>query len=256
MGDEIVSYFNYYGNKIFYEEFGDGEPLVLLHGNTVSGKFFTPVIPKLSDKYHVITLDFLGCGRSDRISEWPEDLWFEWSNQVQILMKHLGYEKANLIGCSGGAISAVNLALENPDLVNAVVADSFEGIVANAEITDQIRMGRNLAKENAGFCTMQRMMHGEDWESVLDADTDAVMNHALHIKNFFHKDLKEMKVKLLLTGSGEDEMFPENHYEALFREICQRTNMAEVYIFEHGNHPAMMSNMDTFISICDEFFAR
>ena len=129
-----MSYFNYNGNKIFYEEFGNGEPLVLLHGNTVSSKFFTPIIPKLSEKYHVITLDFLGCGSSDRILECPEDLWFEWSNQAKALIKHLGYEKVNLIGCSGGAIAAINLALENPELLNAVVADSFEGLVANAEI--------------------------------------------------------------------------------------------------------------------------
>lgn len=251
-----MSYFNYNGNKIFYEEFGNGEPLVLLHGNTVSSKFFTPIIPKLSEKYHVITLDFLGCGSSDRILEWPEDLWFEWSNQAKALIKHLEYEKVNLIGCSGGAIAAINLALENPELLNAVVADSFEGLVANAEITGQIIMGRNLAKQNEGFCTMQKMMHGEDWESIFDADTDAVVNHALNIKNFFHKDLKGTKVKLLLTGSDEDEMFPKNHYKILFGEICQKTNMAEAHIFEHGNHPAMMSNMDTFISICDELFAR
>lgn len=251
-----MSYFNYNGKKIFYEEFGNGEPLVLLHGNTVSSKFFTSIIPKLSEKHHVITLDFLGCGSSDRILEWPVDLWFEWSNQAKALIKHLEYEKVNLIGCSGGAIAAINLALETPELVNAVVADSFEGLVANAEITGQIRIGRNLAKQNEGFCTMQKMMHGEDWESILDADTDAVVNHALNVKNFFHKDLKGIKVKLLLTGSDEDEMFPQNHYKILFGEICQRTNMAEAYIFEHGNHPAMMSNMDTFISICDEFFAR
>ena len=38
------------------------------------------------------------------------------------------------IGCSGGAIAAINLALAPPELVNAVVADSFGGLVANAEI--------------------------------------------------------------------------------------------------------------------------
>lgn len=251
-----MSYLNYAEKKIFYEEFGNGDPLLLLHGNTVSGKFFAPVIPKLSEKYHVIILDFLGCGRSDRILTWAKDLWFEWSNQAQMLIKHLGYEKVNVIGCSGGAIAAINLALENPELVNAVVADSFEGLAANAEITDQIRMGRNFAKQNEGFCAMQKMMHGEDWENVLDADTDAVVNHALYVKSFFHKDLKELKVKLLLTGSDEDEMFPENHYKTLFREICQKTSMAKAHIFEHGNHPAMMSNMDAFISLCDLFFAR
>ncbi len=46
----------------------------------------------------------------------------------------------------------------------------------------------------------------------------AAINHALNVKNFFHKDLKGTKVKLLLTGSDEDEMFPKNHYKILFGE--------------------------------------
>ena len=40
----------------------------------------------------------------------------------------------NRIGCSGGAIAAINLALETTELVNAVVSDRFEGLVVNAEI--------------------------------------------------------------------------------------------------------------------------
>ncbi|MBD3109122.1 alpha/beta hydrolase [Bacillus sp. AGMB 02131] len=253
-----MSYFNYDGAKVFYEEFGSDnvELLLLLHGNTVSSKFFTPVIPKLSERYHVITIDFIGCGKSERIEKWPADLWFDWANQVAALIKQLGYTGVNVIGCSGGAIAAINLALENPELINAVVADSFEGLNANPEITEQIRMGRNLAKENEGFCSMSRMMHGEDWENVLDADTDAVVNHALNVRSFCHKSLNDLKVRLLLTGSSEDEMFPENHFSRLFEEMCKTTELAESHLFEHGGHPAMISNMDEFISICDEFFAR
>ena len=33
-----MSYFDYEGNRIFYEEIGDGKPLILLHGNTASSK--------------------------------------------------------------------------------------------------------------------------------------------------------------------------------------------------------------------------
>ncbi len=251
-----MSYFNYNGKKIYYEEHGCGETVILLHGNTVSGKLFAPVLPMFTEKYRVIILDFLGCGQSDRIDEWPSDLWYEWSRQAAALCDELKLPKVKLIGCSGGALAAINTALENPEIVECVVADSFEGLKANPEITEQLRMGRNFAKQNTEFCSVLKAMHGEDWESVVDADTGAVITHAETIGSFFRKPLEELKVNLLLTGSAEDEMFPEGHYEKLFGDICGRTRMAKPHIFEHGGHPAMMSNTEDFVSLCEKFFAE
>lgn len=249
-----MSYFDYNGKKIYYEEHGSGEALLLLHGNTVSGKFYAPVVPVFEGKYRVIVPDFLGCGRSDRISEWPVDLWYEWSRQAVALCKELRLPKIKIMGCSGGALAAINAALEEPELVECVIADSFEGLEANPDITEQIRAGRNFAKQNDMFRSVLAEMHGEDWESVLDADTEAVVAHAKTVGSFIHRPIEELKVRMFLTGSTEDEMFPEGHYEKLFADICERTDMAKPYIFEHGSHPAMMSNMEKFSSLCDEFF--
>lgn len=248
-----MSYFIYRGKKVYYEEHGEGEALLLLHGNTVSSRFFAPVIPMFAEKYHVITLDFLGCGQSDRIDEWPVDLWYEWSGQGAALCEELGLSKVKLIGCSGGALAAINLALEKPELVECAAADSFEGISADSGITEQIRMGREFAKQNEAFCSMLKFMHGEDWKSVLDADTGAVIAHAKTIGAFFHKPLEDLKVRLFLTGSDEDEMFPKGHYETLFADICGRTRMAQSHIFPHGGHPAMMSNAEEFSALFNEF---
>jgi len=251
-----MSCFNYKGKKNYYEEAGDGKPLLLLHGNTACSKMFAPVLPMLTEKYHVIVPDFLGCGQSDRCEKWPSDLWYEWSRQAAALCKYKGFEKVNVIGSSGGAIAAINLALENPETVNAVVADSFEGLYANPDITGQIRIGREYAKQNEEFRTMLKAMHGEDWESVVDADTEAIVNHAQKIGDFFHRPIEELSVKLLLTGSAEDDMFPREHYNKLFDNICSKTGLARSHIFEHGGHPAMMSNIKEFISLCDKFFER
>lgn len=254
--ENSMSYFNYNGKKIYYEENGSGEALILLHGNTVSGKFFAPLIPLFSEKYHVITLDFLGCGKSDRLTEWPTDLWYEWSCQVIALCNELGFSKVKLIGCSGGALAAINAALEHPELVECAVADSFEGLKADSSITDQIRMGQNLAKRDEEFCSMLTAMHGEDWEIIFDADTDAVIAHAKTVGSFFHKPLEKLMVNLLLTGSAEDEMFPKDHCQKLFADISGRTGMVQWHIFEHGGHPAMMSNAGEFILLCEKFFAE
>ena len=61
-----MSSFHSEGKKIYYEEIGNGKPLLLLHGNTACGKMFAPILPMLSEKHHVIVPDFLGCGQSER----------------------------------------------------------------------------------------------------------------------------------------------------------------------------------------------
>lgn len=248
-----MSYFNYKEKKIFYDEVGNGEPILLLHGNTVSSKMFIPIIPILSQKYRVIYMDFLGCGNSDRIDEWPIDLWFYWSEQACALCNYLDLKNVNIIGCSGGALAAINLVLEHPDMVNKVIADSFEGIKADSSLTEQISVGRNYAKQNEEFCSILKMMHGDDWEQVLDADTESVINHAKQIGEFFHYPISKLNKKMLLTGSKEDEMFPKGHYENLFEIICNETPYASNYIFEHGKHPALISNAKEIIKLCDDF---
>ena len=59
--------------------------------------------------------------------------------------------------------------------------------------------------------------------------------------------LSELQAKVLLTGSAEDEMFPRGHYGRLFSEISSEVNDCAVHIFEHGGHPAMLSNAENFV---------
>ena len=244
-----MSHFTYHNKQIYYEETGSGVPLILLHGNTSCGKMFDQIVPKLADKYRVIVIDFLGGGRSDRIEKWPADLWFDWACQVKALCDHLGLRKVKIIGSSGGALAAINAALEFPEMVDSFIADSFQGLKADPGITEQIRNGRAQAKTFGGFVDYIKTLHGDDWEQVFDADTDAVLRHAEEIGNFFHKPIDELKVPMLLTGSLEDDMFPKGHCKVLFDEICAKTSFAKAHIFEHGGHPAMLSNMDEFIEI-------
>ncbi len=55
-----MPYFNFEGKKIFYKETGCGEPLVLLHGDTASGRMFEPLLPLYQEHFRVILIDFLG----------------------------------------------------------------------------------------------------------------------------------------------------------------------------------------------------
>ena len=122
-----MSYFNYQSKRIFYKEVGNGEPLIMLHGDTASSTMFEMLIPLYQEYFRVILVDFLGNGKSDRVDKFPADLWITQAQQVIALIEYLKIRKANLLGTSGGAWVAVNTALERPDLINKVIADSFDG---------------------------------------------------------------------------------------------------------------------------------
>lgn len=57
---------------------------------------------------------------------------------------------------------------------------------------DQIRMGRSFAKRRADFRSMLKAAHGDDRESVVDADTEAVAAHAKTIGSFFYKPIRKL----------------------------------------------------------------
>ena len=63
-----MPYFTYQNKKIFFEEYGTGIPLLLLHGNSLSSRMFLPVVNDLQKYSKVILIDFLGNGYSDRLS--------------------------------------------------------------------------------------------------------------------------------------------------------------------------------------------
>ena len=214
------------------------------------------MIPLFDNEYRVIAPDFLGNGQSDRIPTWPEDLWFAWGKQVEALCNHLNLEEVYVIGTSGGALAALNLALEHPQRVAALICDSFEGLKANAEATESITTGREYAQQMEGFCAMLQAMHGNDWKQVLDADTDAVVRHSRNVVDFCHRPLSQLEAPLLLTGSAEDEIFPQGHYETLFNEISECGGNIQQHIFPKGNHPAMLSNAVEFLQLAKSFFGE
>ena len=52
-----MSYFNYQGKNVFYEEMGNGSPLFLLHGNTASSNMFYEIAGKYAEHHRVILID-------------------------------------------------------------------------------------------------------------------------------------------------------------------------------------------------------
>lgn len=237
-----MSYFYYHSKKIYYTEKGNGRPLVFLHGNTASSRMFEPLLPLYEDKFRVILVDFLGNGRSDRIEKFPPDLWQEQARQTVALLEHLGLRKAGLLGCSGGAWAAINAGLLRPDLVAGTVADSFDGRTLGDGFAENLMKEREGAKGDPQAAGFYQWCQGDDWEQVVDRDTEALVRCAEEKLPLFVRPLAELEVPLLLMGSLGDGMTRgdlQQEYEA----VAAETN-AEICMFSQGGHPALYSNAE------------
>ncbi|MGX9984583.1 alpha/beta fold hydrolase [Methylobacterium fujisawaense] len=112
------------GVRLHYIERGQGEPLVLIHGNGMMIQDFlvSGIVDELAKRYRVIIIDRPGYGYSDR----PRGLWTPRAHATlyQATLKRLGVSNAVVLGHSWGSLVAVALALQAPQLVRSLVLAS------------------------------------------------------------------------------------------------------------------------------------
>lgn len=250
-----MSYFNYQLKKIFYKEVGGGKPLVMLHGDTASSVMFELLLPLYQENFRVILIDFLGNGKSDRVEKFPENLWITQAEQVIALIEHLKIEKVNLAGTSGGAWVAVNTALKRPDLIDKVIADSFDGRTLHENFAENLFQEREFAKHDIHAKQFYEWCQGEDWETVVDLNTQALTKCAVNRIPLFCKPLETLSTPVLFMGSLEDEMCRKNMVDE-YAEMNRLVQNGRIHIFKTGGHPAIMINAELSAKVITEYLNR
>ena len=107
------------GINIFYETYGEGEPVVLIAGLGSPMLSWETQIPIYSEKYKVIAFDNRGIGKSD-ITE-PGFTISDMADDVIGLLDHLKIEKAKFIGKSMGGMITQRIGINHPERVNKLV---------------------------------------------------------------------------------------------------------------------------------------
>jgi pimeloyl-ACP methyl ester carboxylesterase len=108
------------GVKIWYAEFGQGEPVILLHGGLANSNYWGNQVPALARHYRVIVMDSRGHGRSTRNTQpFGYDLM---ASDVVGLMDFLKIRKAAIVGWSDGAILGLDIAIHHPERLTKVFA--------------------------------------------------------------------------------------------------------------------------------------
>lgn len=103
---------------VFYEKFGEGSPLILLHGNGESHQIFDRAIPILSRHFTVYALDTRGHGESDPVREFH---YSDMAEDVKCFIEALDLQKPILYGFSDGGIVGLLLAVKYPRLLSKLI---------------------------------------------------------------------------------------------------------------------------------------
>src|SRR5437867_3307479 len=148
------------GFRHFYEDFGRGEPVILLHGLMNSSRYFDRLIPDLATDFRVIAPHLRGMGRSEHVAQLPPAAW---ASDVVALMDELGLEDAHVYGVSLGGTIAMRLAIELPARVRTLTIDSPIVALGTIPSPRESRVGKEPPPK---VVEELRAMHGDDWRTV------------------------------------------------------------------------------------------
>ena len=197
--------------KIYFEEYGEGEPLIFLHGNNGSIEDFYQQIPFFAKHYRVIVLDTRGQGRSTDLTKTPYT-YEVFSNDLFQIIQKLNLKKVNLVGWSDGGNTALIFNAQHPELINKIVTI---GAVLNPngvkdELIENFKNLANKPSENTNLRLIELM---------------------LNEPNITKSELNEIQNPVLVIAGEKDEVKEEHT-----KEIQQNIKNAELLIIPNSTH--------------------
>lgn len=204
------------GIKMYYEIYGEGKPLVLIHGggSTIQSNF-GQVIPMFAKNRKVIAMELQAHGRT---ADRNEDSSFEQdADDVEGLLRKLEIRKADFLGFSNGGTTTIQIALRHPEIVHKIVLCSAlskrNGMPA--QFWDFMRQATLINMPQELKDAYLAVTHNPEGLQVMhDRDTKRMVN----FKDIADAKIKSIKTQTLIIIGDKDVITPE-HAIAMHRQI-------------------------------------
>jgi pimeloyl-ACP methyl ester carboxylesterase len=204
------------GINLYFETFGTGRPMILLHGGLGSGEMFGPNLPTLAERHQVIAVDLQGHGRTADIDR-PIDIRLM-ADDIAALIAHLGLDRPDVVGYSLGGGVALLTAVKHPEKVRRLVAASahaWRTAIPPEMLAQQAQVNAAAAeflKDTPMYELYQRVApRPEDFPRLLDKMGEAMA------QNFdYTEEVRGLQVPTLLVAADAD-MAPPSHYVEMFK---------------------------------------
>ncbi|HEV3410983.1 MAG TPA: alpha/beta hydrolase [Puia sp.] len=232
-------YVNTRGMRLYYETYGEGEPLLMLHINGGSIQNFFNQIPWFAARYHVIAVDTRAHGKS---VDPGDSLTFEqMADDFNALLDSLHLDSCNVIGWSDGGISGLQLAIRHPEKVKKLVVS-----------------GPNIYPDTTGLVPF--IFHY--LERVADTlkqkpQTPEVKNQLKIIEldlkepHMTPEQLQEIHCPTLVMG-GDHDGIPSYHLWLISQHIPQ----SYLWIVPNSGHSVAIYKKDQFNAVVGDFLAQ
>lgn len=254
------------GIRLYYEEIGQGEPLLLINGQGGDHTGWDGVRDDFAGRYRVIVFDHRGTGQSDKPTEPPYSTR-GFAQDVISILDHLNIPRAHAYGISMGGRIAQWLGIDHADRVGALVLGcttpgNAHGVRRPAEV-DAAMTNRSADPQEALNAMLNTVFtpgwieaHPEVVERMIQTPQIPAYAQRLHYLASEGHDswdlLPTIKAPTLVIHGSDDRLNPTANAYLL----AERIPGAELYIVEGGRHGYFVEFREEASRVVNEFLAR
>jgi pimeloyl-ACP methyl ester carboxylesterase len=214
------------GAALYYEEHGDGEPVILIHGGLSSRSSWDPVVPELADRFRVITPDSRGHGRSTNPA--GELSYPLIADDIAGLIAALGLQRPVVAGWSDGGQVTLELGARHPRAAGALIVGAaypdFEAGLRDAHggLLGAYDAGApdldHLDAELGEFAEEIKALHpggAEQWRRLVRQTAPMWLDY----EGLEPDELGAIQTPVLVLAGDRDELIPLDRSVSLYRAL-------------------------------------